>query len=135
MPDFTALRSMVNLFLTDSCTINQPASEPVFSSSSGTYENDEPGAEIYDGPCRVVPFRREGVVEVGEEFVTQARLTVYLPASAVGVKIDDLITIADSSDADLAGRVLRVAGVEGESDAVYRKLECQDTLVDAEAGS
>lgn len=123
---FAPLRSMVLLFLTDTCTIGIPAAAE-FDKDTGTYPDDPP-TEVYAGACRVRPSGGERVVQAGEGPTSLRTFDVTVPWDTVGVKLDHLVTITGSDDPHLIGRIFRVIDVQGMSDAAYRRLVCEDTL-------
>lgn len=135
--NFSALRSMVGRFLTDSCTITT-ATTVEFDPDLG-YDVDTPGDTVYSGVCWVRPTGGERVVEAGEGPVALRLFDVTLPWSTTGIEVDQLVTVTACVDPHLIGRVLRVVDVQGGSQTPHRRLVCEDTLnrssVEEEGGS
>lgn len=132
MNRFAALRTMVDGFLVDTCTINEP-SDVAFDPEEGTY-TDMIGDEVYSGSCWVRPTGGDRVVDVGEGVQSLRLFNVTLPWDTTGVTLNHLVTVNTSDDPHLIGRVLRVVDVQGGSDTAYRRLVCEDTLT-VEGGS
>jgi hypothetical protein len=119
----TALRSMVGPWLTSSCTIRGVGAAPVFDPEVGYV--DSTGATVYTGSCRVRPLGGGQVVFAGEGQTVQRMYEVWLPWDTVGIVVSQFVTIDESNDPDMAGRVLRIVDVQGGTDAVHRKLICE----------
>lgn len=127
MNRFAALRSTVDRFLVDSCVIRENVPAPVFDDDSGTY-SDTTGDVVYSGRCwiRASMFQRDA--EAGESLVSTRMYDVTLPWDTVGVNRDHLLTVTESDDPHLVGRVLRVSDLKGGSNNPHRRLVCEDTL-------
>lgn len=129
-PDMLArLRPVASGSLVDECTISRPSTaEPTWNAGLGRSVPAAPTA-VFTGVCRVQPRPTDDrVVSAGEEPVTLRSYYVELPWDTDEVLVDDLITITASADADLAGRVLRVADIAYTSLHVVRHLICEDNL-------
>lgn len=134
MSAFTQLRTTVERFFVDTCTIRTSVA-PAFDPDAGY--SDDTGDTVYSGRCWVRPYRDRRVVEVGEDVTTLHLYTVRLPWDTTGVEVDQLVTVDTSDDPHMIGRVLRVVDVQGGSATPDRRLVCEDTLtqtVDVEEG-
>jgi hypothetical protein len=135
MNRFAGLRTMVDRFLVDTCTITDDVAEE-FDPDSGTYPDPGDGAEVYSGRCRVAPAGGDRVVDAGDGPRSLRTFNVTIPWDATGVEINHLVTIGTSADPHLEGRIMRVVDVQGGSDNPHRRLVCEDTLtVTSEGGS
>lgn len=125
MSMFTELRTSVDRFFVDTCTIRKPVAS-VFDPDAGY--TDATGDTVYTGRCWVRPFASEQVVQAGEDVEALHRYTVRLPWKTTGIEKDQLVTITNSEDPHMVGRVLRVRDVQGGSQNTSRRLVCEDTL-------
>lgn len=121
------LRMEAEARMVDACTITRPTDVETFDDEAGDY--DAVGnSTVYTGKCEVQ--LSDGLTarasEAGGSDVTVSRLTVKIPVSATGVKVNDLVTITRSTfDTDLA--TLRFAVIAGHSKtyATARRLEVE----------
>lgn len=115
--------------MVDSCTITRGAGAPGFNATTGEYTDAE-GTTIYTGPCEVQlsDGLNAATNDTGGQVVTVTRLTVKVPMSVEGVRIDDLVTITASLlDADLVGREYRVISRFAKTFATSRRFEVEET--------
>lgn len=122
-----ALRAEAEARMVDACTITRPTDEETFNDTTGTY--DTSGVEtIYSGRCEVQlsdGLNARGT-EAGGSDVSITRLTVKIPVSAVGVQVDDLVTITAATwDVDLAGQKFGVIAGHSKTHATARRLEVE----------
>jgi hypothetical protein len=82
-----------------------------------------------DAPCRVQrsAFPEQARAQA-EQVITTRTYLVALPHDVPEPKVDDLVEITASVDADLVGRSLRVLDVRYASEQWQRDLICQDDL-------
>ncbi len=117
------------LLMIDSCTITRSTGIGAFNTATLAHDATTPPTAIYDGDCLVqVRNRAEHTADIGDEDVTVHLYDVYLPATATGIKIDDLVVIDDSSDDDLVGVTMRVRDVAAQSMLPARQLTCEYKL-------
>lgn len=113
--------------LTDTGTIVRRA-QGAFDPVSGTYPVND--TEVYSGACRVAPFGQGQRVRVGEEAVIDQGQYVFLPLSATGVKVEDIVKVITSRDADMVNREMTVRYVAAEhsprTEKGARWLVCED---------
>jgi len=121
--------------LPDTCRVTRIAGEPVLDED--TLEAVAASDTIYEGPCRV---RSRGGLEsdqpVGELHETLAPYVATLPAQADAdgvtagdpndVRVDDYLTVLESSDGDLQGRHFQVRHVAWSSWQIDRRLGLED---------
>lgn len=115
--------------LTDTCTIVRRA-QGAFNSTTGQYASPT-DATIYSGPCRVAPRSNEaGRIVVGDEAVIDRSQWVFLPLSATGVQVEDIVKVTASEDADVVNREMVVKDRAAEMSPVTlagaRWLVCED---------
>lgn len=125
----TAGREAAEARMVDACTITRSTtSAPVFDEETGEYQDPEDDA-VYDGDCEIQ--LSEGLnaqfPEVGGGLVAVQRVTVKVPISAVGVRVNDTVTVTRSAnDPDLLGRVYRVDSTHAKTYATCRRLQCEE---------
>lgn len=124
----SALRSMVARWLTDTCTINDAAPAPVFDPETGY--SSAGGAAVYAGACRIRPAGASGR-DVGDAPIVLHSYLVTIPWDAVGIAINQVVTITDSDDPDMVDRTFRVVDVEGGTGNPHRRLTVEQILDDA----
>ena len=115
--------------MVDACTITRGGGAPTFNPNTGTYTNTA-GTTIYVGPCEVQisDGLNAQTSEAGGQVVTDRRVTVKVPMSVEGVRVDDVVTITASElDPDLVGQSFRVMTGFAKSFATARRLQVQAT--------
>lgn len=132
MNRFESLRTMVDRFLVDTCTIREPGAV-TFDPELG-YDTTTAGDEVYAGVGRLRPTGGERVVIAGDAPITLHLYDLTVPYDTVGLKVNQLATIDTSDDPMLEGRIYRIVDVQGGSDGAYRRLIVEDT-VDVGEGS
>lgn len=103
--------------LTDTCTIVRRA-RGAFNTITGAYaaSTDTP---VYSGACRVAPRQVEASqVVVGEEAVVDRSQWVFLPTTATGVKVEDIVKVTASENADIVNREMVVRDTAAEHSPV-----------------
>lgn len=131
MNRFSNLRTMVDRFLVDTCSIRDLGAEPTFDPDTFT-ETVEAGDVVYTGRCRLRPHRLAAVAEIGGVAVTQAGYELTLPYTTVGLKVNQTVTLDASDDPMLVGRTYRVVDVLAGSDGAYRRVIVEDIVDQAE---
>ncbi len=111
--------------MVDACTVTRPGAAGTFDPDTGTYTNPT-GTAVYSGPCEVQVS--DGLTtqnpEAGGQELTITRLTVKVPVSVVGVRVDDVVTVTASLlDPDLVGRVFKVTAGHAKSFLTARRLQ------------
>jgi hypothetical protein len=120
-------RRLAESLMVDQCTIRRQtgiATDPDTGAVAPTYE------VVYSGKCKVQTFTNRELVKSGglHEFINQ-RYEVDIPVSAVGVLVNDEITLnAATYDADLAGRRYRVVGLMNKSLGTARRLGVEEMV-------
>ena len=115
--------------MVDECTITRGGGDPTFDPNTGTYTNTV-GTTIYVGPCEVQisDGLNAQTSEAGGQVVTDRRVTVKVPMSVEGVRVDDVVTITASElDPDLVGQSFRVMTGFAKSFSTARRLQVQAT--------
>jgi hypothetical protein len=87
-------------------------------------------ATVYTGKCKVQTFTNRELVKSGgeHEFINQ-RYEVDIPVSAVGVLVNDEITLDVATyDVDLVGRQYRVVGLMNKSLGTARRLGVEELV-------
>jgi hypothetical protein len=113
--------------MVDQCTIRRQtgiATDPDTGTVTPTYE------VVYSGKCKVQTFTNRELVKSGglHEFIEQ-RYEVDIPVSAVGVLVNDEITLDVATyDADLGGRRYRVVGLMNKSLGTARRLGVEEIV-------
>lgn len=118
-------RAAAEALMVDACTITAGAAVQVYDEASDTYVTPA-GASRYSGPCRVKPRESDQNVEAGAESISLWPYTVSVPVAAVGIDVDDVVTVTDCPlDPSLVGRTLRVRQVTQGSFITARRLGCE----------
>ncbi len=79
------------------------------------------GTTVYEGPCRLrAPGSVEAEALFGEQQVTMSRFILTCPHTVVGVRVDDVVEMLETDDADAADRTYRVVLVPAGSDLVLK---------------
>jgi hypothetical protein len=103
----TRLRRLDESTMVDACTVKR-----LTGTTTDNDGNITPTfSTIFTGPCRVVRGGTLGAeAAAAGAVVVEARDTVNVPITAVGIEVDDVITITASQlDPDLVGRYWRIA--------------------------
>lgn len=124
-------RQAADARMVDACTITRPGGAGVFDPDTGAYTNPA-GAVVYSGPCEVKfsDALSTQSPEVGGQELAVTRLTLKVPVSATGVRVDDIATITAAVDADLVGRSFRVISGFAGAFVTARRLQVEE-VVDA----
>lgn len=113
--------------MVDACTVTRPTAGEAFDATTGTYDTIGTST-VYSGPCEVQlsdGLNARGT-EAGGSDVTISRLTVKIPVSATGVRVDDLVTVTSSTfDEELAGQKFAVVAGHSKTFATARRLEVE----------
>lgn len=125
------LRTMVDGWLNDTCTVNAPG-VVAYDPDLG-YDTAAAGGEVYSGKCRIRPSGGSRVVMAGDAPVTLRLFDLTLPWDATALLVDQLVTVTDSNDPYMVDRVFRVVDVLGGSDTAYRRAVVEDTLAPDES--
>lgn len=122
-------RATAEALMVDACTISRgPFSPGTFDPVTGVW-TDPASTVIYAGVCQVQVSdgltARE--VEVAQTEITAMRLTVKVPIAAVGVLVDDEVTVtAAVHDPDLVAKSFRVVATHTKSFATARRLQVEE---------
>lgn len=111
----------------DTCTIRQPSTRGPLDPTTKQHA-EVPGAVVYTGQCRVKPAagNQDRVVEAGEQPVSLWPFTVSVPMTAVGLGVDQVVTIDTSAlDPELPGTRLRIKQVALGTHLTARRLGCE----------
>jgi hypothetical protein len=123
-PAFTAAlgASFAESLMSATCELREREGDPV--TDPNTLETTiAPGALVYAGRCHIRPGGGAPIViEGGEAFTYDFQ--VSLPAATTGVTGGQLLTVTDSPDPDLIGRVLEVQEVDRGDYRTARRLQC-----------
>lgn len=123
-PELTATlgAAFAESLMSATCEVREREGEPVTDPNTG--ETTIPaGALVYAGRCHIRPGGGSPVViEGGEAFTYDFQ--VSLPAAVSGVTGGQLLTVTDSPDPDLIGRVLEVEQVDRGDYRTARRLQC-----------
>lgn len=131
MNRFANLRTMVDRFLVDTCTIRDLGAAPIFDRET-LAETFTPGDVVYTGRCRIRPESAASMAEIGGGPVYTGRYQLTLPFTALGLKIDQTVTIDTSDDPALEGATFRIVDTLAGSDASHRRVICEHTTDAAE---
>lgn len=114
----------------DTCTVTRAGAPETFNSTTGEYISAQPPSTIYSGSCEVQVSdglnAREA--EAGGTELTVSRVTVKVPVSATGIRVNDVVTITavhPDGDADLVGQKFTVIGPHGKTFATARRLQVE----------
>lgn len=120
-------RAAALALMVDSCTITRTA-----TSSTNLQTGAVTGTvtTIYAGPCRVQRLPSGGIARpavVGEAQLYQQPLYVQAPTTAVGVRVDDVVTITASAlDADLVGHTYWVKELPAKTHTTMHRFGCEE---------
>ena len=119
------MRDTSDTAMTDTGTITRPGAD-TFDASTGLITAGA-STTIYTGSMRVRPAAASGAGETqfGEEQVTLSRYVVTVPYDTTSVRIDDVVTVTDSDDADLIARTLRVAAIPLGTFMLDKRFACE----------
>lgn len=112
----------------DACSITRGGGASTFDPDTGEYTTPA-GSTIYVGKCevQVTDSLNAQDADAGGEVATVLRLTLKVPVSVTGVRIDDVATVTDSVlDPDLVGRTFRVVSPHSKSFATARRLQVEE---------
>lgn len=97
--------------MTSTVTIRRPAGLTL-NDATGVLEPN-PESTVYSGKARVYAVSGPQVLQLGEEPQYYSTTYVTIPQGAAVPKVDDLVHIDDTADANLKGRDFRVIDVAG----------------------
>lgn len=115
----------------DTCRIDAgPADLGTFNSTTGQY-TPPPATEVYTGPCQVqvTDSLAARTSDVGGAEITVQRLSVKVPITAVGIKVNHVVTITavgEGSDPELVDRRYRIEATHAKTYATARRLQCEE---------
>lgn len=113
----------------DVCTVVRPNSTG-HTTDPATGVVTYAGATIYTGACRVQMLqgtRGDALEQAAERAISVQNAIVSLPITAVGIRVDDVITVTASTlDPDLVNRVYRVVAMTHKTFLTARRLICQE---------
>lgn len=104
------------------CTITRTTGQTL-NTTTGVYEGGST-ATRYSGGCLVRP-QAAASVEYGGEQVELRMYAVFVPYSVTGVLVDDVVTIASTTDDELDGLTMIVRNVQVDEWNTRRRLECE----------
>jgi hypothetical protein len=115
-------RRAAEALMVDACTITTPGS-PATNDTTGVVTNTP--TTKYTGRCKLQRPSGDGRREVAEASVVVAPLELHLPVvGSEGLAEGDVVTVTASAlDADLVGRVFRIAGPARASLKTARRLQ------------
>lgn len=111
--------------MTGRCRITHPGAG-VFDPNTGT--TTATGARVYDGPCRIVALLADSTTQQAGQQVTYRDYLVQLPrdwAGAALARVDDTVTVTDSTDPALTAARLRVTDLQVGTLRFTRDLRCR----------
>jgi hypothetical protein len=118
-------RRAAELLMVDTCTITRAGAQTTDDLTGDVTSTPD---TVYAGKCRVqqqVAFARSG--DVGEATRWFARLELHLPATTVGVQVNDQVTITASvHDPDLVGRTFEVRGLAHKTYPTAHRLQIEE---------
>lgn len=98
---------------------------PAFDPSDGSY-TPAAGTLIHEGVCRVrQPQAAAAPAIYGDIQVSKSLYLITFPHDAPPFEPDDIVTITDTDDPDLANRTFRIGTVPRMSLLLYRELICE----------
>lgn len=117
--------------MVDACTVTRLNGSGTLDPDGLSYSGAPAADSIYEGKCRV---RRTGTQgdeqQAGDKTIGVTGFLVSLPMTAVGVQLDDLVTVTASAlDPDLVGRRLRVSAVTRGTHVTARRLQCEEVVL------
>jgi hypothetical protein len=123
------------LLLKDRCTISRPGSK-TFNTGTGTYDTTSTviGTDL---PCNLTPFTGAGNLQeqLAGEAVTTHRYQLSLAWDSPTVLKEDIVTLTDSEDPNLAGRIYRVEAPLHETFQIARRVVVEEILATLEEES
>lgn len=122
------LRAEAEGRMVDACIITRGGGAPTFDPNTGNYMTPA-GSTIYSGSCEVQISdglnAREA--QAGGTELSLSRLTLKVPVSAVGIRVDDVAVITTAThDPDLEDRTYRVIGEHSKTFATARRLQVEE---------
>lgn len=121
-------RAAVARLMVDTCQIKRLASQYTDPSTGITTDTM---TTLYTGACRVQQSTLGAVQtphNVGEAVIRLLAMEIQLPSVGTeGLQAEDQVTILTSlHDADLVGRTFRIKGLAHKSQAISRRVQCQE---------
>lgn len=114
-------RPVASATMTARCVINRITTGSYNSTTKQYGANIE--TPIYTGPCRIQQrTSAERATAFGEQQVTTRSYLVAIEWDAAEVLVDDVVTVTDATDPELATRTLRVTDVQYGSNQWQRDL-------------
>lgn len=118
-------RRAAEALMVDACSITRGGTQ---TTDDLTGDVTSTPTSVYAGRCRVqqqVAFARAG--DVGEATRWYSRLELQIPATTVGVQVNDRVTVTASvNDPDLVGRVFEVRGLAHKTHATAHRLQIEE---------
>lgn len=120
-------RALIEDTFIDAATITRPSLRSAGSiDPTTTVFTPGSAAAVYAGRCRVKkPSPVEMEVVFGDTQVTVQRRIVNLPFSAPEVKLDDIVEVTASLDAEVVRHPMRVCAVMSTSTLMFRAVGCE----------
>lgn len=112
----------------DACSISRSGGEETYDDTTGEYTTPA-SVLIYAGPCeiQVTDSLNAQDADAGGEIATVLRLTLKVPVSVTGVRIDDVATVTDSVlDPDLVDRSFRIVAPHAKSFSTARRFQVEE---------
>lgn len=120
------LRAQAGTLMRETATVTRSSGDYALDLDTGIATTTD--TVIYEGPCRVrVPTTadRTNLRVVGDEQLSASRVIIEVPHDTFGIRVDDVVTIPDAEDTDVAGRRYRVTAVPAGTDTVLKTLGCE----------
>jgi hypothetical protein len=116
-----------NRGLPDTCTVTR-ASTTVTAVDPETLQRvPSLPSLVYSGPCSAQPAPYgDRIIVLGDEQVVVRKYVVSVEAAAVGIDVDDVVTVTATDDPELQGRPLVVIDITADTFASRRLLVCED---------
>lgn len=122
------LRTEAEGRMVDACRITRAGvGDTVFDPETGTY-TDGTDATVYSGKCeiQVTDGLNARQSETGGTEIIATRVTVKVPVSTTGIRINDVVTITTATnDADLLGQRFTVVGLHAKTFGTARRLQVE----------
>lgn len=117
--------------MVDACTVTRLNGRGTLDPDGLSYSGAPAADTVYEGKCRIRRSDTQGdEQQAGDKGIGVSGFLVSLPMGAVGVQLDDLVTVTGSAlDADLVGRRLRVAAVTRGTHVTARRLQCEEVTL------
>lgn len=112
-------RQTAEKLMVDACVIRRRTGETTGPGGvvTATYST------LYTGKCRVQqPNAQAQQQDAGEAYLLMVRLEVQLPMSVTGLQAEDQVTVTDSVDPDLPGRVFVIRDLAHKTHATARRV-------------